>query len=43
MSIQFILCLKKTRSHSVRIGLKDRVHCFSMQVVMNFKCFFLNP
>jgi len=23
-------------------SFKDRVHCFSMQVVMN-KCFFLNP
>jgi len=23
-------------------AFKDRVHCFSMQVVMN-KCFFINP
>jgi len=27
---------------SINSNLKDRVHCFSMQVVMN-ECFLLNP
>jgi len=31
-----------TKLNLVLINLKDRVHCFSMQVVLN-KCFLLNP
>jgi len=42
LSGKFLKKLKTTLTWLIRVHLKSRVHCFSMQVVLN-KCFLLNP
>jgi len=42
VNFYFSACDQRKLLRIARQGFKDRVHCFSMQVVIN-KCFLLNP